>query len=587
LGFNAALISWSGSMFEYLMPSLVMRAPEGSLLERTSRLVARQQIEYGTTRGVPWGTSESAYNARDLELTYQYSSFGIPALGLKRGLGGNTVIAPYATALSAMVDPAAAVRNFAHLAEVGGRGRYGWYEALDYTKTRLPEGADVAVVRAYMAHHQGMTVVAIANALHDGVMRARFHAEPIVKATELLLQERMPRDVAVFVPKVQTEEAAASIGEVASSTQRRFDSPHSLTPRAHLLSNGRYSVMVTAAGSGYSRWQDIAVTRWREDVTRDHWGSYIFLRDVHSGEVWSAGYQPSGTEADQYEAIFSEGRAEIIRHDGTITTTLEVAISSEVDAEVRRVSITNLGNQAREVELTSYAELALAPKPADDAHPAFSKLFVETEFVADVGAILATRRQRSPSDTQAWAAHLAVVEGDTVGERQFETDRARFLGRGRGIRTPVAVIDGSPCSTRSSAFATVCASRHGQPHAWRSGHSSPRHATKCSILWTSITTPWRSIGRPRWPGRKHRCSSVISELAPAKHTSSSVSLIVCSLRTRHCDHPRRHSSEAAARHRCFGRMGSPATCRSFWSASMKPVILRSSTKSFSPTNTGG
>ena len=197
LGFNAALISWSGSMFEYLMPSLVMRAPAGSLLERTSRLVVRQQIKYGAKRGVPWGTSESAYNARDLELTYQYSSFGIPDLGLKRGLGGNTVIAPYATALSAMVDPAAAARNFAHLAEVGGRGRYGWYEALDYTKTRLPEGADVAVVRAYMAHHQGMTVIAIANALHDGAMRTRFHAEPIIQATELLLQERMPRDVAV------------------------------------------------------------------------------------------------------------------------------------------------------------------------------------------------------------------------------------------------------------------------------------------------------------------------------------------------------------------------------------------------------
>ena len=451
LGFKSALISWSGSMFEYLMPSLVMRAPAGSLLERTSRLMVRQQIKYGAMRGVPWGTSESAYNARDLELTYQYSSFGIPDLGLKRGLGGNTVIAPYATALSAMVDPSAAARNFAHLAEVGGRGRYGWYEALDYTKTRLPEGADVAVVRAYMAHHQGMTMIAIANALHDGAMRTRFHAEPIIQATELLLQERMPRDVSIFEPKVKTEEAAASLGEVASSTQRRFNSPHALTPRAHLLSNGRYSVMITAAGSGYSRWRDIAVTRWREDVTRDHWGSYIFLRDIHSGEVWSAGYQPSGAEADRYEVIFSEGRAEIIRHDGTITTTLEVAISSEDDAEVRRVSITNLGSEVREIELTSYAEIALAPKADDDAHPAFSKLFVETEFVADVGAILATRRQRSPTDTQAWAAHLAVVEGDTGGELQFETDRARFLGRGRGIRTPMGVIDGLPLSGTAGA----------------------------------------------------------------------------------------------------------------------------------------
>jgi cyclic beta-1,2-glucan synthetase len=451
LGFKSALISWSGSMFEYLMPSLVMRAPAGSLLERTSRLIVRQQVKYGVKRGVPWGISESAYNARDLELTYQYSSFGIPNLGLKRGLGGDTVIAPYATALSVMVDPAAAAHNFAHLAEVGGRGRYGWYEALDYTKTRLPEGTDVAVVRAYMAHHQGMTVIAIANALHDGVMRTHFHAEPIVQATELLLQERMPRDVVKFEAKIQTEEAAASVGEVASSTQRRFNSPHALTPRAHLLSNGRYSVMITAAGSGYSRWRDIAVTRWREDVTRDHWGSYIFLRDTRSGEVWSSSYQPSGVEADRYEVTFSEGRAEIIRHDGTITTTLEIAISSEDDAEVRRLSITNLGSQVREIELTSYSELVLAPKAADDAHPAFSKLFVETEFVADVGAILATRRQRLTTDTQAWAAHLAVIEGDTIGDLQFETDRARFLGRGRGIRTPTVVIDGSPLSGTAGA----------------------------------------------------------------------------------------------------------------------------------------
>jgi cyclic beta-1,2-glucan synthetase len=451
LGFGSALISWSGSMFEYLMPSLVMRAPAGSLLEQTSRRVVRQQMKYGAVRGVPWGTSESAYNVRDLELTYQYSSFGLPDLGLKQGLGEDTVIAPYATALSAMVDPPAATRNFAHLAEVGGRGRYGWYEALDYTKTRLPEGSNVAVVRAYMAHHQGMSVVAIANALQHGAMRTRFHSEPMIQATELLLQERMPRDIAMSEPRIETVEAGARAGEIVSSTLRRFSSPHTDTPRTHLLSNGRYAVMMTAAGSGYSRWRDLAVTRWREDITCDCWGSYVFLRDTDSGEVWSAGYQPSGTEPDGYEVTFSEGRAEIVRHDGTITTTLEVAVSSEDDAEVRRVSITNQGHQSREIELTSYAEIVLAPYAADNAHPAFSKLFVETEFAAEAGAILATRRQRSPGDTRAWAAHLAVVEGETVADVQFETDRARFLGRGHGIRGPVAMARVSPLSNTVGA----------------------------------------------------------------------------------------------------------------------------------------
>ncbi len=443
---GSALISWSGSMFEYLMPSLVMRAPVGSLLEETNRLVVRRQMKYGTELGVPWGISESAYNARDLELTYQYSNFGVPGLGLKRGLSENAVIAPYATALAAMVDPEAAAQNFLRLLDAGGLGHFGWYEALDYTPARVPEGENVAIVRAYMAHHQGMTLVALADALNDGAMRARFHAEPIIQATELLLQERTPRDVAVARPRAEEVKAEANVREIAQPTIRRFHSPHDLIPRTHLLSNGRYTVMITAAGSGFSRWRDLAVTRWDEDVTCDSWGTYLFVRDVQSGKVWSAGFQPSGVEADSYEVEFSEDRAEIVRRDGTMTTTLEVAVSPEDDAEVRRVSITNLGNRVREVELTSYAEIVLATEAADTAHPAFSKMFVQTEFDAEVGALLATRRLRSPTDAPVWAAHLAVAEGESVGEIQFETDRTRFLGRGRDVRDAVSVIDGRPLS---------------------------------------------------------------------------------------------------------------------------------------------
>ena len=443
---GSALISWSGSMFEYLMPSLVMRAPAGSLLEQTNCLVVRRQMKYGAQLGVPWGISESAYNARDLELTYQYSNFGVPGLGLKRGLRENAVIAPYATALAAMVDPEAAAQNFSRLRAAGGLGQFGWYEAMDYTPSRLPEGETVAIVRAYMAHHQGMTLVAIDDVLNNGAMRTRFHADPIIQATELLLQERTPRDVAVARPRAEEVQGDANVREITPPTIRRFDSPHDLTPRTHLLSNGRYTVMITAAGSGFSRWRDLAVTRWHEDVTCDSWGTYIFLRDPHSAKVWSAGYQPASVEADSYEVEFSEDRAEITRRDGTIRTTLQVAVSPEDDAEVRRVSISNLGNRAREIDLTSYAEIVLAPNAADAAHPAFSKMFVQTEFEADVGALLATRRPRSSAEGQVWAAHLAVVEGEPAGAVQFETDRARFLGRGRAIRTPISVIDGQPLS---------------------------------------------------------------------------------------------------------------------------------------------
>jgi len=443
---GSALISWSGSMFEYLMPSLVMRAPSGSLLEQTNRLVVRRQMKYGTELGMPWGISESAYNARDLEFTYQYSNFGVPGLGLKRGLSEDAVIAPYATALAAMVDPESAAQNFARLLAAGGLGHFGWYEALDYTPSRVPEGESVAIVRAYMAHHQGMTLVAIADALNRGAMRARFHAEPMIQATELLLQERTPRDVAVARPRAEEVKAEANVREIAPPTVRRFHSPHDLIPRTHLLSNGRYTVMLTAAGSGFSHWNDLAVTRWREDVTCDSWGTYIFIRDVNSGKVWSAGFQPAGVEADSYEVEFSEDRAEIVRRDGSMTTTLEVAVSPEDDAEVRRVSITNLGSRVREVELTSYAEIVLATAASDTAHPAFSKMFVQTEFDAEVGALLATRRVRSPAEAPIWAAHLAVAEGESVGEIQFETDRARFLGRGRGLRDAVSVVDGRPLS---------------------------------------------------------------------------------------------------------------------------------------------
>ena len=458
---GAALLSWSGSMFEYLMPSLVMRAPAASLLEQTSRLIVRRQIAYGGTRGLPWGVSESAYNARDLEFTYQYSNFGVPGLGLKRGLGENKVVAPYATALAAMVDPAAAARNFALLNSVGAYGRYGFYEALDYTPSRLPENASVAIVRAFMAHHQGMTIVAIGDALQDGTMRERFHTEPIVQATELLLQEGTPRDVDVVRPWAADGASDARVRHIGSRGGRRLNTAHTASLASHLLSNGSYAVMLTAAGSGYSRWRGLAVTRWREDATCDDWGSYVFLRDVRSGDVWSAGYQPSGVEPDAYDVVFNEDRAEFTRRDGALTTTLEVLVSAEDDAEVRRVSIANSGDGVREIDVTSYTELVLGRQEDDVAHPAFMKLFVATEYLAEQGTILATRRRRAPHEQQIWAAHLAIVDGAAVGRPEIETDRATFLGRGQGIRRPIAVLDGRRLSnTVGTVLDPIFALRH-------------------------------------------------------------------------------------------------------------------------------
>ena len=451
LGRSSALQSWSGSMFEYLMPSLIMHEPGGSLLALSNQAAVRRQINYATRLHVPWGISESQYYALDREQNYQYSGFGVPDLGIKRGLSENTVIAPYASGLAAMIVPAAARKNLDRLARIGALGPYGWYEAVDYTRARLPEGVNDVVIQTYMAHHQAMLIMGIANVVHNGAMRERFHSEPMINAAELLLQERMPRDVALarLPPELQT--GAITFFDKTPRVPRSFVTPHTVVPRTHLLSNGNYCLMVTAAGGGYSRWRGVAITRWREDVTRDNWGSFIYLRDLRSGKVWSAGYQPSAQEADSYEASFSEDRATIRRSDGAIDTVMEMLVSPEDDSEVRRISITNNGTRAREFEITSYAELALARPQDDDAHPAFSKLFVETEYLRDTGALLATRRVRTPSEPPIWVAHLSAADSGTLDDVQYETDRGRFLTRNKNARNASAVSEGWPLSNSAGA----------------------------------------------------------------------------------------------------------------------------------------
>jgi len=439
IGTGSALISWSGSMFEYLMPSLVMRGPAGSLLEQTNHLIVERQMTYARQRGIPWGISESAYNARDIELTYQYLNFGVPGLGLKRGLADDLVVAPYATALATMVDAEAAKQNFNLLARLGSYGRFGFYDALDFTRSRLPKTLGSIVVKNFMAHHQGMSIVAIANTLHQGNMRERFHREPMIQACELLLHERIPRDVAISHPRAEEAQAARNTAHSEPVTVRRLSPRAPGAPNTHLLSNGRYSVMLTAAGSGYSRWKDIAVTRWREDSTRDNYGAYIFLRDINNGHVWSATAQPLGNNVHHQSGVFGEDYAEFVHHQEDLVTTLEVIVSGEDDGEVRRISISNTGRNNREIELTSYAEVVLTTAATDNAHPAFAKMFVQTEFIAELGALVASRRPRSSEETPIWAAHFAIVEGEISANPQYESDRMQFIGRGNSLDNAAAM----------------------------------------------------------------------------------------------------------------------------------------------------
>jgi cellobiose phosphorylase len=436
---HRALLSWSGSMFEYLMPLLVTRTYERTLLDETYVAVVERQREYGGQRGVPWGISESAYNTLDLGLTYQYHAFGVPGLGLKPGLADELVVAPYASALASLVHPDHASKNLLALAREGLDGPYGFYDSIDYTPAHVPPGRRGVVVKAFMAHHQGMSLVALDNVLNGDPMQRRFHLDPRVRATELLLHERVP------VVATLTQPRAADVAPVATQADEGVDAVEhvstttSPTPRAHLLAYGDFSILLTATGSGWMKWKGLDVTRWRDDAALDASGSFCYLRDLDSGAFWSAAYQPTLRRPDSYDAAFAADRITLHRRDGDIETLTEIVVSPENPAEVRRVTVTNHSDRPRRIELTTYAEVVLASRGADLAHPVFSNMFVETEAAAGHDAVLAMRRPRAPGDPTPWLVQVMAVEEGLVGALELETSRAAFVGRGRTLRSPLAM----------------------------------------------------------------------------------------------------------------------------------------------------
>ncbi len=438
------MVSWSGSMFEYLMPLLVMKSFPGTLLDQSDRGAIRRQVAYGHERGVPWGVSESAYNVRDQQLTYQYRAFGVPELALRRGMGRDLVVAPYASALAAMLVPNSAMANLSRLEAKNALGPHGFWDALDFT--RPTPGDRFAMVRTVMAHHAGMTLVALTNLLCDDPWPRRFHRDPRVRATELLLQERVPRRLRVRDapgPRPELPEAGtASEPEVV----RRIRSPETPQPRVALLGDLPYTVMVTHAGGGFSRYNELAVTRWRADGTADDTGQFCYIRDVTGGRTWSAGFQPTGAAPDEYHAHFAPDRVALHRVDGPVETRTEIVVVPADAAEVRRVTLTNHGPAAREFELTSYAEVVMGPPETDAVHPAFAALFVETEWHAWCSAITARRRPRQADEPSPWCVHVVDSGPATIGRVSCETSRERFIGRGRTIRWPQAMEQEGPQS---------------------------------------------------------------------------------------------------------------------------------------------
>ncbi|URQ74629.1 MAG: DUF3131 domain-containing protein [Candidatus Ochrobactrum gambitense] len=442
VGWKGALLSWSGSMFEYLMPPLVMSEPLGSLLDQTNKLVVQRQIDYATSRGLPWGISEAAFNARDAHMNYQYSNFGVPNLGLQRGLSRNAVIAPYASLLASQYQPAAAVANLKRLAKLGALGRYGFHDSVDFTPSRVREGETCAVVKNYYAHHHGMAIIAVNNVIFEGRMRERFHSDPVIEAAELLLQEKAPREIPMIYAKTENPMRVDS-GGFDDAPMRIIDKPFKAPRTTHMMSNGQYALMVTANGSGYSRWHNWDITRFHADASEDLQGSFLFLRDMESGYWWSATGEPVRNPDEETKTVFTEDKAEFYKTAGDIKTVMEVIVSSEYDGEGRRLDIINTSARDRIIEVTSYEELVLTDKDSDAAHPAFAKMFVETEIADNGSTIYAERRKRAPSDPDIHVAHFVTDLTGAVRETEVETDRRAFIGRGRSLRDAIAFEPGA------------------------------------------------------------------------------------------------------------------------------------------------
>ncbi len=435
-GGEQILLSWSGSMFEYLMPQLVMPSFDNTLLNQTCTSTVKRQIQYAGLRGVPWGISESAYNRTDANQIYQYRAFGVPGLGLKRGLEEDLVIAPYASMMALMISPAKACSNLQLLAREGFEGEFGFFEAIDYTASRIPRGKENVIIQSYMVHHQGMGLVSLAYLLLNKPMQQRFLSERRFQASILLVQERIPRATLFYAHTADIIETHVTSADIEV---RNITTANTRIPEIQLLSNGRYQVMITNSGGGYSRWKDIAVTRWREDSTLDNRGIFCYIKDIKSGNFWSNTYQPTLSFPHNYGVIFSQGNVEFHRHDFGIDTRTEVVVSPEDDAETRRIRLTNKTQSVKILDITSYAEIVMASQASDEAHPAFSNLFVQTEIKPEHQAVFCTRRPRSEEENPPWMFHLMNVNGATIEKISYETDRMQFIGRGKTLTHPQAM----------------------------------------------------------------------------------------------------------------------------------------------------
>lgn len=425
------LISWSGTMFEYLMPLIIMKSFPNTLLSETYKNVIKVQMNYARRKGIPWGISESAYYRFDVNSIYQYKAIGVPEIALDRNTANEIVVAPYASIMALQVDIHQTIYNIKRLIDVGAKGIYGFYEAVDYTKK-------MKLVKCFMVHHQGMSLMSLNNVLKNNIFQNRFHNIPRVKAVELLLQEKVPKSI--VYNRTEKNNNKNKVEEIAyNMLEREYTTANTKFPESNIMSNGKYSVMVTNSGSGYSKKGEMTIYRWREDAVCDNTGMFFYIKNINSNEYWSASYEPCRYEGEEYKVKFSENRSEFKRKDGNLKTDMEITVSQEDDAEVRKISVTNNSNHVRQIEITSYLEVTLAPYDADLVHPAFSNLFIQTEFLENPMCLIASRRPRTKNAEKNWLMQTVAIEGIQIGSFEYETSRENFIGRDRDVSNPRAM----------------------------------------------------------------------------------------------------------------------------------------------------
>ncbi len=431
-----AVISWGGSLYEYLLPNLFLKNYPETLLHETIEVAVKKQIQYGERKGIPWGLSESAYNAQNKEGFYHYKAFGVPDLGVKFSLGKEPVVSPYSTMLALPRFPKKAIKNLKTLKKEGLEGEYGFYDAIDYTPQRMPAGKRGVVIPTYYAHHKGASLMALTASLNDNPFSKYLFRDSRIKSVEHFLEEKTPRETPTLeLHKFKKSRKPRITEERFGFSTTYITEPCQENPSSYFLSNGKYQVMIDESGSGFSKFQDFFVTRFRKDPTRRESGTFFYIKDLDTKDIWSSTFQPTKKPPKNYKILQHENKVEFTRKDGGIETRTEIVVAPRENAEIRRVTLTNQSSKEKELEITSYGKIVINGMGQDLTHPVFSDMLVSSEFLSEKNALLFCRPE-ADQDTPLWATHIITEQEEPI---EFSADRKSFIGRGRTLENPKAL----------------------------------------------------------------------------------------------------------------------------------------------------